>query len=376
MKNIMKKNIAIVVFLGCFMLLVFSASDNSMKRITESRYQSTGIFSSSKYRFGDLFGICYLKDFKIKTGYHVDKSLKVDQLPRDLSLYMICDSYVFEPFEGKSNYFSRVKDFHILKLKEAHWDLPKLNTKNKNVLVFEIVLRNIYNHMNLKNITLKSDFSNLSTSRILNTSAPNQSISNESLNLFGLLKKCIGWVIPRLIQSSHHKNVETHLEFIMFDFDFFRPLKVLKAEWILKYFNRINGGVVLSKDRKFLFMEDTVIPTFKGSSTYPISDLNIEEQVNKINLLNEFFKSKGFDEVLFSIIPNPYDLVSANELGQNNQLKRLLAYKNLKAKMLDITPKLSINAKNNFFQSDTHWNSNGATIWLTEINQYLNSIPQ
>ncbi len=372
----MKKNIATVVFLGCFMLLVFSASDNSMKRITGVKYRLKGIVGSHKFKYGDLFGLSFLKDFQIKKEYHVDKPLKVDQLPRDLSLYMICDSYVFEPLEGKSEYFSRVKDLHILKLKDPQWEVPPFDKKKKNVLIFEIVLRNLYDNMNLKNICSKTGFANRSNF-IQSSPSTNIRVKNGSLfNPLGYLRKSMTWINQKKSPEFYQKNLEYHLEYILFDFDFLLPFKMWKAEMMMKYFNRIDRAVVLSKDKKFLFTDLTVIPNLKGSSNYPISDLEIEAQVNEINLLYEFFKSKGFDEVLFSIIPNPYDLVSANELGQNNQLNRLLASKNLKAKMLDITPKLSINAKNNFFQSDTHWNSNGATIWLTEINQYLNSIPQ
>jgi len=372
----MRKIIAAFVFLGCCYLLKVSVSEKSMKEITDSRYQSDDIFSSSKFKYGDLFGISFLKEFKIKKVEHVDKPINVDLLPRNLSLYIICDSYVFNPFEGKSDYFSRVKDLHILKLKHLKWAVPPFDKNKRNVLIFEIVLRNVYNHMNLKNIRSKTDFANLSNS-IHSIPTTNTLVKNDSsFNPLGHLLKLIIWINQQISQTLYHKNLESHLEFILFDFDFLLPFKMWKAELIMKCFNRVNGAASLSKDKKFLFMENTVIPTLKGSSTYPISDLDIEEQVYEINLLNEFFKSKGFDDVLFSIIPNPYDLVSANELGQNNQLKRILASQNLKAKMLDITPKLSINAKNNFFQSDTHWNSNGAKIWLLEINRYLNSLQQ
>jgi len=347
-----------------------------MKRITGVKYRLKGIIGSHKFKYGDLFGLSFLKDFKIKKDDHVEKPLNVDLLPRDLSLYMICDSYAFIPFEGKSNYFSRVKELHILKLKDPQWEVPPFDKEKKNVLIFEIVLRNLYDNMNLKNIDSKSDFANLSNS-IQSSPTTNILVKNASFfNPLGQLRKSITWIKQKISLKFYQKNLDSHLEYILFDFDFLLPFKMWKAEMMMKYFNRINPAVVLSKDKKFLFTDLTVIPTLKGSSNYPISDLEIEVQVKEINLLYEFFKSKGFDEVLFSIIPNPYDLVSSNELGQNNQLKRLLASKNLKAKMLDIRPKLSIRAKNNFFQSDTHWNSNGSKIWLLEINQYLNSLPQ
>jgi ubiquinone biosynthesis O-methyltransferase len=72
----MRKIIASIVFIGCFYLLKIAVSDNSMKGITEYRHQNSGFFSSSKLQYGDLFGICYLKDFKIKKVEHVDKPHK------------------------------------------------------------------------------------------------------------------------------------------------------------------------------------------------------------------------------------------------------------------------------------------------------------
>ncbi|MHA8065769.1 hypothetical protein V7S76_03700 [Aquirufa sp. ROCK2-A2] len=374
----MRRFIARIVFFGCLLLLYISVSEFFMTQITNNKPRLKGLIGSHLYQYGDLFGLSFLKDFKVRKIDYVDKPLHVDQLPRDLSLYMICDSYVFGPFEGKSDYFSRVKDFHILKLKDPQWNPPKFNPKNKNILVFEIVLRNVYNQMNMKNITDKSNFSNLSalpTNSISGSSVPIQTTPPESFNLLDDVRKWMSSVNQKVMRTLYHKNIETHLELIMFDFNFLLPLKVWKAEWFFKYFNRINGAVVLSKDRKFLFMENTVDPKYKGSSNYPISDAEIEEQVNQINQLNDFFKSKGFDQVLFSIIPNPYDLVSSQEFGQNNQIKRVLASKNLKAKLFDISPHLAVNAQNNFFPSDSHWNANGSKIWLTEFNKYLNSIP-
>jgi len=369
----MRKIIASIVFIGCFYLLKIAVSDNSMKGITEYRHQNSGFFSSSKLQYGDLFGICYLKDFKIKKVEHVDKPLNVDLLPRDLSLYMICDSYVFAPLEGKSDFFSRVKYLYILKLKDSLWVIPPLDEKKKNVLVFEIVLRNLYYDMNLKAITSKSNFSNLSLTK--NSPVYNKTGNYTPFNIFVFFRKLIGYLNQKVSQTFFHKNIDSHLEIVIFDFDFLENLKILKAEINMKIFNRVNETVVLSKDRKFLFLETTVVDNFKGSSAYPISNNEIDEQVARINELNNFFKSKGFDQVLFSVIPNPYDLVGSNEFGQNNQLERIFASNNLKANVLKIAPKLRVNAKNNFFQSDTHWNSNGLTIWLSEINQYLKSVP-
>jgi hypothetical protein len=369
----MRKIIVGIVFIGCFYLLKTSVSENSMKAIAEHRYQTSGFFNSSKLQYGDLFSICYLKYFKIKKVEHVDKPLNVDLLARDLSLYMICDSYVFAPFEGKSNFFSRVKNLHILKLKDSQWVIPPLDEKKKNVLVFEIVLRNLYFDVNLKAITSKSNFSNLSLTK--NSPVANKTANHAPFKIFGFFRKLIGFLNQKISQTFYHKNIDSHLEIVMFDFDFLENLKILKAELILKLFNRVNETVVLSKDRKFLFLKNTVVNNLKGSAAYPISDNEIEEQVARINELNRFFKSKGFDHVLFSIIPNPYDLVGSNEFGQNNQLERIMVSNNLKANLLKIAPKLRVNAKNNFFQSDTHWNSNGSTIWLSEINQYLKSLP-
>lgn len=369
----MKKIVAACIFVACVYLLKVSVSENSMKEITESRYQSTGMFSSPKYQYGDLFGICYLERFKIKKVEQLNKPKGIIESKKDLSLYFICDSYVFGTFDGKKDYFARAKNVHFLKLKDSNWEVPRFSNNHKNAIIVEIVLRNLFTDLNLKNITSKSDFSNLSGT--VNASTVHYAY-DDKIDWKAFFRRLIGNVNKWVSETFYHKNIETHLEFILFDFDFLLNLKMWKSDLLLNWFDRVNGSVVLSKDRQFLFMENTVSKTHVGSAAYPITETEIEDQVAKINELNQFFKSKGFDYVLFSIIPNPYDLVGQNEFGQNHQLERILASPNLKASMLNISPKLKVHARSNFFQSDTHWNSNGATIWLNEVNNYLNSIPQ
>lgn len=369
----MKKILAGFVFLFCLYLLKTSVSEESMKDITDFRYQTQGIFSSPKYIYGDLFGISYLNNFKKVKKENLQRPSNIDLTKKDISLYFICDSYVFGTFEGKNDYFSRAESVQMLKWKDPKWDVPKLTNKHKKVLIVEMVLRNLYSDMNIKNLTSRSDFSNLIQSSKVE-SVPTS--IEEKMDWFGAFRRMVVSMNQWVMRTFYHKNIESHLEFILFDFDFLLNLKMWKSELLMNVFNRVNGSVVLSKDRQFLFMENTVSKTHKGSAAYPITDLEIEEQVGKINELDLFFKSKGFNYVLFSIIPNPYDLVGNNEFGQNDQLNRILTSPKLKANMLNISPKLSVNARNNFFPSDTHWNSNGAYIWLFEVNNYLNSIPQ
>src|SRR5262249_54478348 len=78
---------------------ILSSSSKFMKFITRKRYVLSSPIGSDKYKYGDLYGLSYLRTYKIPTW--VDTPTNTSSVncgaagKRDIDLYAICDSYLY-----------------------------------------------------------------------------------------------------------------------------------------------------------------------------------------------------------------------------------------------------------------------------------------
>jgi hypothetical protein len=118
-------------------------------------------------------------------------------------------------------------------------------------------------------------------------------------------------------------------------------------------------------------MKETVDSLQKGSSFYPIRTAEVNELITRMATIQKYAISRGFDEVVFSFIPNPVS-ITQTEGRLDNQLNQKLVDKyGERFRFLDPTPVLLKGGKKYFFQSDSHWNQMGAKQWLGQLNQFL-----
>jgi hypothetical protein len=179
--------------------------------------------------------------------------------------------------------------------------------------------------------------------------------------------------IDRVIKENlYHQSLEANIEFAWFNFGFWEPLKEFKADFNLNFFRRVDKEVAISKDQNFLYLAETINPAHVGSSFSDISEAQIKTQVTELNAIQDYYKAKGFDEVLFSIIPNPVSVLRTENRPDNQLIQRIKSHPDFKGKLMDATESLSKNAASNFFTSDSHWNQRGAKIWLDQLNTQLN----
>ncbi|MFM6949348.1 MAG: hypothetical protein ACKOWQ_10055 [Aquirufa sp.] len=365
----MKKIVAACIFVACVYLLKVSVSENSMKEITESRYQSTGMFSSSKYKYGDLFGLTYLKDFMLKEDRFPNKPLNIKKNPENLSLHIISDSYVFGPFADKKEYFSRARNLKFYPWKDKNWELPKLDSNLINIAIVEVIERERAYVLNLDNIKSRLSINNENGKVVVSQQQQQHFFLLKAINTTQQFFKFIGSIF-------YHKNIDTHLEFVLFDFEFLLPFKLWKADLNYHVFNRINSDVVLSKDGKNLYVKSTIDKNSPGSSFREIDNKEIENQVFQMNEISRYLKLMGFQKVLFTLIPNPVSVLKTELQPMNEFVNRVQNNPKLQVEFLDLNKELSKNPDFYFCRSDTHWNSNGIDLWIYNVNNYLNSIPQ
>lgn len=343
----MKRAFAFWVMMVLLLVLVISSSDQAMRWVSKARYQQEGNLGSDKYRYGDLYGLSYLPDFRMLK----DTSFIVNQFTaaglRDSDLYIIGDSYLYSYIQMDTANFARSKQVIFRKWSDGDAGPILLQPSgNKKVLLIESVERNMGTLMDMLRIKAhlegyKAPFS-----------------WNESLN-------------ATLTDALYDPFLEQNIDFTLFNFQGLSFIKSLKAQANLDLFHRTTPEVVLSKDRQFLYMKETMDSLQKGSSFYPVRSEDIQELLGRMAKIEQYAVSRGFDEVIFSFIPNPVAMTKTESRPTNQFISSLSRANQGRLHLIDPTQVLVKGGKSYFFASDSHWNQQGAKAWLNQLNQYL-----
>ncbi len=349
----MKKLLAVLVFVLCAGLLMVSSSQSGMSWLTHARYQPNSLLGSDKYLYGDLYGISYLSNFKYIKDVSAVRPDELISKQKDISLYVIGDSYFYSSFEIIPAYFERVNSIQFFK-----WDhSPEVKFKfsqgsTKRVLLVESVERNVLNLMYKE--------------RVAAIFEKPEVIQDKSV--FAQINRSIKQIL-------YHPTLEENLSFALFDLALFSKFKELKAELNLSLFGREPAGVKLAKSKDFLYLDQTVDSVADGSSFQVVSEMRLAELVQNMRQIEDYAKKMGFDEVIFSFIPNPVSVLATEDKSYNQFIPRL-ENKVGSIHFVNPTDELKQQAKQNFFKSDSHWNQRGAKIWLDLLNKQLLSLPK
>ena len=134
-------------------------------------------------------------------------------------------------------------------------------------------------------------------------------------------------------------------------------------------FNRASGDVVISNDRNFLFLKETVSKTDVGSSYYPVSRQDAAHIVDVLNNIYDHYKAAGFAEVYFSVIPNSATIMQPD--GYNNLIPMIQNDARLRMKIIDIYTTFKQSNDVYYLPGDTHWNHKGKQLWLDMVNEQV-----
>ncbi|MBL7693113.1 MAG: hypothetical protein JNM41_16080 [Flavipsychrobacter sp.] len=171
--------------------------------------------------------------------------------------------------------------------------------------------------------------------------------------------------------KSYAAFMNRNLEYLLFHFNFVNPIRRAKASLGLNYFGRGSGNTVLSKDGEYLFFRSTVAPNGRFSSYSYVSDSEVDFCVKKMNYIYDHFKAKGFDEMYFSVIPNPATILQPE--GYNGLIPRIQKSAMLKVKVFDLFSVFSSSANPDvlYRKGDTHWSDYGMHIWIDMVNSEM-----
>lgn len=343
----MKKYFIIIVLLVLIILYSISSSGAIMREIVSYRNDLDSPLGADKYKYGDLYGFSYLQEYRLLLGSD-SPSVKLDRynVPKIIDLYVVHDSYLNPPYIESNSITSEISNYYEF---ADESNLISLDTTKKNILVIEIVERNIRKYAQRNN--------NFHTHKA----------SNEDLMIGAYL------ALKRFYRIVFNPNFDQNFHYNVFEYHFLTPLKELRADINYMLFEQIDPMVVISSDRKYLYLAETIDTSKNTSSFNPIKDKEIDEIIKTLNAKYDYYKSIGFREIYFSIIPNPVTILNTEKYKYNELIPKIQNHKNLNMPMIDI---YSVFKRRNkdvqiYQSSDSHWTIDGFRLWVNELNNKL-----
>jgi len=272
---------------------------------------------------------------------------------RKTVLYMDGDSFTWHLHDSD---FTSLDSFCYFQ--RNHGLKYHLDTTKRNVLVIEVSER-----------YLQSYFSGLQMfNEVVDTSAGKKNIS--SLNMHTGSGTHYASLIPSFsIGDLFNKYINQNLQFNLFNYNFAMPMFESKAALNYYVFNRASGDVVISDDRKFLFLKETVSKTDMGSTYYPVTAGHAARIVDVLNGIYDHYKAAGFAEVYFSAIPNSATIMQPE--GYNKLIPMIQNDARLRMKIIDIYTPFKNGGDIYYLPGDTHWNHKGKQLWLDIVNEQV-----
>jgi hypothetical protein len=89
----MKKTAAYITLILFTVIYFISSNDLLMKKIVQYRFQTNSFWGADKYRYGDLYGLSFLNEYKIPVEKK-DIPHPIQPANKNIDFYCICDSYV------------------------------------------------------------------------------------------------------------------------------------------------------------------------------------------------------------------------------------------------------------------------------------------
>ncbi len=297
------------------------------------------------YRYGDLYRLSFLPEFKGKEKICENKIDK-NAIKNNVHLYLLGDSFADESNLNANN-------FAVEKYKYIHWDKPvtvDFDNNARNILVLESVERSVKMHFKKKSNEIQFIGNQEKNSR------------NSKFSFIEYLKNLLD------IFSNSTQKTEERLRHTLLNYDFVLFFKEIKADFDLKIFERKSTNYNLSTDKKEIFYFEEADVKCQNSAFYKVSDTEIEGFVKNINANYSYYKSMGFNEVYLSIIPNKVSILAPNLGDYNYVLERIQHHPDLKVKYLDVYSIFKKQPQKVYSKSDTHWNCNGSSIWQGVVN--------
>ncbi|WP_221391261.1 hypothetical protein [Dyadobacter sp. NIV53] len=191
-------------------------------------------------------------------------------------------------------------------------------------------------------------------------------VEGKSKNEFEEIKE----EIPSFWWAKFGEQINQRIEFLFFNFPVFLKIKELKSEIMLTWFDRKHTGALISRNQQYLFYDVEADKKISLSPFYKITDGSVDTVVNNMNNLRDYYKSLGFNEVYFCLVPNKVTVCENDRFEYNNQITRIENHPLLKTPVLSIQDTVR-NHPEWYHVGDGHWNTHGQRYWLKTVNNLV-----
>lgn len=317
------------ILTGSLIIFVIALSSNSQW------FDKFILHMPNPYRYGDLFLFSDMPGYKIRVDTNkIRPPVRVTN--NHIALTVIGDSHMLH-FDSLS---FNAGEYHFIHWNDIPAPIPPPDSQKTNILVIETTERYC-----------------------------RERLIKDKLIYPGAKKRVTAE------EAQIKLSAEDNLQFVLTNMDWAIPFKELKTFISLKLFDKFDSRVAKPDGSGRLFLEET-IHSEKSSSCYnPVSDSEIIELVDTLNIIYENVKGMGFDRVYLSIIPNSASIYHHSDLPYNNIIERIQGHPNLKMPYIDAYQTFKNQSNSVFYCNDSHCNNLGRTLWLAKVNSAL-SIPK
>ncbi|MBL7764513.1 MAG: hypothetical protein JNJ58_00330 [Chitinophagaceae bacterium] len=306
-----------------------------------NQLESSGLVQDV-YTYGDLYGHTALRSFKeVMAKDSIVEKFKPTMYCKNQALYLIGDSYTMP---GRMDAENFAVDFYQYGF-DARNSYP--DTTKQCILIIEKTERYFreWVRSELKKDTRKKSAYIHSIENFF-THNPNKDIFNTT-------------------------KINERIEYLSCNNSIALFLKEMKASMLYYLFGYSGDEVYVSERHHMVYLRETVDST---SIRSPYHMLQNEEADRLILFLNHEYlryKSLGFSEVYFSLIPEKARVYQPFSNIKTNRLFDILKSPNLNMPVIDILPELTNPGEKVFHTADTHWNTTGINCWLRKVNEIL-----
>jgi hypothetical protein len=340
-----------LMFLTFFFILTVCLGVSS--DLLFNKINSKNIFSTAGL-YGDLYELTHLRNFK-ELNYLQESKLAPPRfsekyIQKGKNLYIMGDSFTknidLNQFIASKTTFIRI-GVNSLEI--------ELDKTKKNILVIQNIERGICDR--LRNDQYETTFMGLSGyyTKNIKTKCETPNVNKNT---------------PAILKDFGVANIEDRLQFIFFGNKLFDIVKEIKAKLNFEFFERVEGGHIVSNDGKFLFYNNEANIKIGTSSFYPLKNSTIEEYSANTQKITKYYRSMGFDEVFYVFVPNKVSICSQNDHIYNHQIERLQQQNSPLFKTINIYSDM-INHPEFYHKGDGHWNNKGMALFVQKINNLL-----
>ncbi|HEV7230380.1 MAG TPA: hypothetical protein VGO45_03565 [Bacteroidia bacterium] len=348
MKRRLRFSFAAVFFLA---LLLISSNRKWMERVSDFRFSREWL-APDQYKNGDLYGMCFLPQYKEPASDPVFKKYECEH--SGLNLYLLHDSYLQNRLY--TSYFKGADSLVQIDYRNGTAGIC-LNGRKKNILLIETAER--YARWRLQNASYFTQ-----------------------MFQYGPLNSDANQVLASMLESEvsfrdmlTNPNINSNLEFNLFDYSLFSPIRGLKTALNQSLFGRLPDAIAVSSDKHFLLLKET-LDTIQNTGIYaPLSEAETDTLAAHMALIRRYYIEKGFQDVWFSIIPNTATL--NDSLHDAHHQYNGLIYR-IKAKAdevsvpcIDVYPDFKKNPAAMYKHGDSHWSREGKQLWIDRVGEKL-----